>query len=208
MTRRGGGSGVESASERKARVSRGEHPNPSIDIPLGLEGDIFFAHVSSITGKSTWEVLGRFVNLWAFSVLKQSPYVYAHCTDAVGDGAEALALKYGFLIRDEDGRLRLTGPRKNPRWLMRKARKVKQATYAIRRGGVGGPVKIGRAADVAARLASLQTACVEVLELIAVLKNDREAELHDALADHRIRGEWFDGSAEFLGKLQRLVGEA
>ena len=53
------------------------------------------------------------------------------------------------------------------------------------------PVKIGRAIDVASRLKSLQTGTPHELRTLLVLDGDREMEMHDRFARHRIRGEWF-----------------
>lgn len=72
------------------------------------------------------------------------------------------------------------------------------SVYAIT-DGVG--IKIGhtngRPAD---RLASLQTGSRVELQLLAVMAGDRslERDLHDELADHRIRGEWFAWTPEVL----------
>jgi hypothetical protein len=196
---------MASQSERAARIKRGEHPDPVAAIPMDAATDCLFMSVESI-GCDRHRALGLLVNAWVYSEWKREPYTFARCcASLMGDGAEELLLESGHLIRDDKG-LRLTGPRKDPRWLLgRKARAKRQATYVIRRGGEGGPVKIGRAADVEKRLASLQTACVEALELIAVLRNDHEADLHERLAKHRVRGEWFDGSPEFLASLNEIT---
>jgi len=63
------------------------------------------------------------------------------------------------------------------------------------------PVKIGRARDVARRVASLQTGSPHELRVLLVLEGDREEEMHWAFAKHRLRGEWFywcDEIREFI----------
>jgi hypothetical protein len=61
------------------------------------------------------------------------------------------------------------------------------------------PVKIGRAADVGARLSALQVGTPHELRVLLVLDGDREAELHERFARHRIRGEWFAWCQEIRG---------
>lgn len=55
-------------------------------------------------------------------------------------------------------------------------------------------VKIGRAKDPYARLASLQTGRISEITLIATFRADMSGEsiLHDRFADRRIRREWFN----------------
>jgi len=67
--------------------------------------------------------------------------------------------------------------------------------YFIRQKG--GPVKIGRARDARARLATLQIGSPYDLELIGVLSGcgECEAEFHRGLSVNRLRGEWFDWTA-------------
>lgn len=73
------------------------------------------------------------------------------------------------------------------------------ATYIIR-AGLTGPVKIGKADDVEARRADLQTAHHETLHVLRVIDTafDAEAILHAKFAALRIRGEWFEFDAEML----------
>jgi hypothetical protein len=56
-----------------------------------------------------------------------------------------------------------------------------------------GAVKIGWANDVPVRMAALQTACPEVLELLCVFRDEPRAEqaLHHRFRADWIRGEWF-----------------
>lgn len=65
-------------------------------------------------------------------------------------------------------------------------------TYIIRAGS-DGPVKIGRADDVAERITSLQTGHHETLVLLRVIDTayDSERSFHREFAHRRIRGEWF-----------------
>lgn len=63
-------------------------------------------------------------------------------------------------------------------------------TYFIQ-GPPLSPVKIGRARDVASRVASLQTGTPHELRALLVLEGDREEEMHCRFRKHRVRGEWF-----------------
>jgi len=64
----------------------------------------------------------------------------------------------------------------------------------------GGPIKIGSASDVAARLKSLQTGSADELTLLAMTEGGefRERELHARFAADRLRGEWFAPSPELI----------
>jgi hypothetical protein len=71
--------------------------------------------------------------------------------------------------------------------------------YVVRPAGAD-VVKIGKAFDVAKRLASLQTGQSARLELLAELPGGHrlEAELHKRFAHLRVRGEWFRAEPELL----------
>jgi len=71
-------------------------------------------------------------------------------------------------------------------------------TYVVRLGS-DGPIKIGKAIDVDARIAKLQTGCPEKLQVIKVIGKNIEAELHKRFADYRKHGEWFEADPEVLG---------
>jgi len=61
----------------------------------------------------------------------------------------------------------------------------------------GGPIKIGRAIDIAARLNGLQTSYpgeLVVVGLITSFTGLTEHAVHVALAEYRMRGEWFAAS--------------
>lgn len=62
--------------------------------------------------------------------------------------------------------------------------------------GEGGPIKIGVAIDVAARLKDLQAANPTALRLIASIPGDycQERELHRRFKGERLNGEWFIGN--------------
>lgn len=70
------------------------------------------------------------------------------------------------------------------------------------------PVKVGKANDVRARIATLQTGNPQDLRLLYVLPGDAELEwqLHRRLQGGRVRGEWFAGPK--LPALLRLVENA
>lgn len=60
-----------------------------------------------------------------------------------------------------------------------------------------GPVKVGVAIDVQARIRSLQTGNPDQLHLITEFPGTpgEEASVHHHLRKERVRGEWFDGEA-------------
>jgi hypothetical protein len=78
------------------------------------------------------------------------------------------------------------------------------------RAGDNGPVKIGWAVDVQARVRELQTAHHERLKVIRVLDGARKAEgvLHKKFAHLRIFGEWFTFSPEMLSADAEAVAAA
>ena len=74
--------------------------------------------------------------------------------------------------------------------------------------GESGPIKIGVAVDVAARIAVLQTATPTPLELLGVVpRGGRELErlLHKELAEDRLTGEWFWPSEKVQARLATLL---
>ena len=77
--------------------------------------------------------------------------------------------------------------------------------YVIR-AGTKGPIKIGYAANVASRLAGLQTASPAPLRLLAAVAGGRglERDLHAFFARDRIRNEWFRGSADLTSFVRRV----
>ena len=72
--------------------------------------------------------------------------------------------------------------------------------------GKDGPVKIGRTRNVQRRMNELQVASFYELHLLHYFKADPfiEDAFHEALAEHRIRGEWFD-AAPALEILQEII---
>lgn len=71
--------------------------------------------------------------------------------------------------------------------------------YIIRVGD-SGPVKIGYAEDVQARIKTLQTAHALPISVLRVVDGDSgiEAALHEQFEDRHVRGEWFDYDEEML----------
>lgn len=72
-----------------------------------------------------------------------------------------------------------------------------QVVYLLghsRRPKDGEPVKIGTAKDVAKRIENIQAGSFQKLYLVCWFEGDGqlERELHDELAEHRIRGDWFE----------------
>lgn len=71
--------------------------------------------------------------------------------------------------------------------------------YFIRLGAAGA-IKIGKANDLKARLASLQTAASDKLHVLGFIPGDlaEEAALHRRFAASRLHGEWFRPSRNLL----------
>jgi hypothetical protein len=67
--------------------------------------------------------------------------------------------------------------------------------------GQDGPIKIGFAANVGARLSELQTASPEPLTVLATIEGtlQTEAEVHRYFQAYRLRGEWFRADVVLLG---------
>jgi hypothetical protein len=76
--------------------------------------------------------------------------------------------------------------------------------YFIRMGD--GPVKIGHSVDVKARLACFQVGSPYPLALIATIPDEghEEAIWHEAFADYRLHGEWFERSPAIQAEIDRL----
>jgi hypothetical protein len=83
--------------------------------------------------------------------------------------------------------------------------KRRSSVYFIQQGS-SGPVKIGKADQVASRLATLQTANPLPLRLLATTDGGeaRERELHAQFATDRMHGEWFYPSPALMGFIARL----
>lgn len=75
--------------------------------------------------------------------------------------------------------------------------------------GQAGPIKIGYTQhdDVRNRIAQLQTASPEPLNLLGVIEGDREKEraLHRLFSAHRLHGEWFDATPKIFIYLLGLI---
>lgn len=86
---------------------------------------------------------------------------------------------------------------------------VLQFLYFIR-CGERGPIKIGIADNPGARMAGLQVAHFLELRLMGTIAGGAEAEKawHARFAKARIRGEWFEPTAELLAAIDAaLLGE-
>lgn len=72
--------------------------------------------------------------------------------------------------------------------------------YFVQCGHERGPIKIGYADNVATRLSKLQNGCPYPLSLLAAFATEHpqadEHALHGRFARQRMRGEWFEWSAE------------
>jgi len=74
-----------------------------------------------------------------------------------------------------------------------------------------GPIKIGfTAGDPQSRLAQLQTGNPVALKLLGAIRGDtaKERELHAALAEWRLQGEWFKPHATVLDTVRQALQEA
>lgn len=78
--------------------------------------------------------------------------------------------------------------------------------------GDDGPLKVGVSQDVAARIASLQTASPYELRFLGLIGRDAtdESKHHEALRSEHVRGEWFANTFRtrlYLAPLLGLVAE-
>ena len=80
--------------------------------------------------------------------------------------------------------------------------------YFVQRGQAG-PIKIGYTSkdDVRDRIAHLQTASPEPLNLLGFIEGEREKEqaLHRLFSAHRLHGEWFDATPKIFIYLLGLI---
>lgn len=77
-------------------------------------------------------------------------------------------------------------------------------TYFIQMGKRG-PIKIGTAFDVYARLTSLQTSSPSKLRIVGYVEKNVEKHLHEMFASHRIRGEWFRPHREIVRYIKKYA---
>jgi hypothetical protein len=75
--------------------------------------------------------------------------------------------------------------------------------------GSSGPIKIGYASRLKARVAQLQTASHEPLTVLAAIPGGfgKERELHSQFANLRLHGEWFRPEPELLAHIGELATE-
>lgn len=80
------------------------------------------------------------------------------------------------------------------------------AVYFVQ-AGEGGPIKIGVAVDISARIAALQTAHWAPLRVLAEMPGgeDQETELHGRFANLSIRGEWFHPGADLMALIRSVA---
>lgn len=94
---------------------------------------------------------------------------------------------------------RITGERPSS------ARATPEWVYFVQ-SGWDGPIKIGCAADVDARVRQLQTGSADQLWLLAAMHGDAATEhrLHELFSGYRVRGEWFSPAPvllDFIGAI-------
>lgn len=73
--------------------------------------------------------------------------------------------------------------------------------------GTSGPIKIGCTRNFKTRLNSLQTSAAETLTVIGTVPGgfELERELHAALDDYRLSGEWFKPTPAVLRTIKRQI---
>lgn len=99
---------------------------------------------------------------------------------------------------DKPGKPRVPGPSAQPAPVA-----LPKTAYFIR-GEATGLIKIGESIDPVARLAELSRQGPEALHLLAVGGVEREH--HEALAKHRVHGEWFTPAPEVLARIREYGG--
>ena len=79
--------------------------------------------------------------------------------------------------------------------------------YFVQCGGSEGRIKIGKAGDVAVRLAELATASPATLNLLATMGGGRKAEreMHERFRHLRRHREWFDPSPDLLAFIAAIT---
>ena len=78
--------------------------------------------------------------------------------------------------------------------------------YFIKEGD-NGPIKVGLASNVQSRLSALQTGNSHTLALVGSYPGTyaEEYAAHEALADYRVRGEWYSSCPEALEIINNLI---
>jgi len=73
--------------------------------------------------------------------------------------------------------------------------------------GIDGPIKVGVASDVAARVASLQVGCPFPLALLGTVPGGFSAErrLHSMFSEFRMQGEWFEPDWSVLNYIKAAI---
>jgi hypothetical protein len=80
--------------------------------------------------------------------------------------------------------------------------------YAVQTCGDTGPVKFGRAYNVAGRMTQIQTGCPFEMVVLGVCSGgDVEGVIHDGLRRFHLRGEWYEASAPVL-EIARVIHDA
>jgi hypothetical protein len=97
-------------------------------------------------------------------------------------------------------RARLNGQQPPPR-------REAAPTFVYFARAAGGPIKIGLSRSPQLRIDHLATGSPEDLRLLAVVPGNRERErqLHERFAAHRVRGEWFAPEPELLDFIGALA---
>lgn len=155
-----------------------EHPRPHIDVPMSVFGDFF---------NRDYALVGELIHHWCHCVWKKDPRVLGDGRVYKPEDLETLKA-LGYIVVDEDGCLRHTGPRKDPNWLLDQIKSW--STYAIEAIDHG-LVKVGKALDPYKRLETLQIGSPHPLRLIGVVAKDIEDRVHKKLWSHWTAGEWF-----------------
>lgn len=163
---------------RRPTLNPDEHPRPQVMVPMSIFGDPMFS--------SDYSRVGRWVHMWTHAVWKKDPTFRPFYEDRDEKTIE-LALICRWIVRQR-GKTRLTGPFRDPKWLLDVPKKW--TTYAIEAVGQG-LVKVGHTIDVVRRLDELQVASPHELRLLGVIDGDYEKAIHREIRDHWQGGEWF-----------------
>lgn len=116
----------------------------------------------------------------------------------MGDTEHAEMENAGFDIEAEVDRLERR----------RDLREAQNHIYFIQGAG-GGPIKIGKASNVAQRLAALQACSPVQLLVLATMKAppSMETKLHQEFAAHRLHGEWFQPVGAVLERIEEVLAQ-
>jgi hypothetical protein len=103
---------------------------------------------------------------------------------------------------DNAGKARVPGKDDPEAWMQ-----TQMYVYFVQQGE-NGPIKIGRASNVARRVRQIQVSNPAPLRLLASIDGDREMEMHERFMKSCISGEWFKPEDELLQFLRELAASS